>query len=177
MKVGAEGIQSAWASMMGWLQRAWQNTMDYLARMAAWGRNAIFSVFRVDWAALGRSIINGIVSGFNSGLSLLVEAARKAAQAALDQIKKTLGIKSPSMEAFKLGMMTGEGFSLGMARGIDPRAIARMVARPVQQMSTSQQQNLSMHFGSGLTVQQAQSLIAQSKEEILEDLSVILGIA
>jgi len=177
MKVGAEGIQSAWASMMGWLQRAWQNTMDYLARMAAWGRNAIFSVFRVDWAALGRSIINGIINGFLSGLASLVEAARKAAQSVLDTIRKTLNAHSPSMETFKLGLMAGEGFTLGMARGIDPRAIARMVARPVQQTSTSQQQNLSMHFGSGLTVQQAQSLIAQSKEEILADLSVVLGIA
>ena len=177
MRSGAERIRIDLSGLTNWMETAWRNTMDWMARMAAWGRNAIFTVFRVDWAALGRSIINGIINGFLSGLASLVEAARKAAQAALDQIKKTLGIKSPSMEAFKLGMMTGEGFSLGMARGIDPRAIARMVARPVQQMSTSQQQNLSMHFGSGLTVQQAQSLIAQSKEEILEDLSVILGIA
>ena len=175
MKVGAEGIQSAWASMMGWLQRAWQNTMDYLARMAAWGRNAIFSVFRVDWAALGRSIINGIVSGFNSGLSLLVEAARKAAQAVLDTIQKTLNAHSPSMETFKLGLMAGEGFTLGMARGIDPRAIARMVARPVQQMSTSQQQQLTVNLAGGLSLQQASVMIADSEEQMLENMQKLLG--
>jgi hypothetical protein len=175
MKSGAERIQIDLSGLTSWLETAWKNTMDFMARMAAWGRNAIFSVFRIDWGALGRSIINGITSGFLTGVTSLVEAARKAAQAVLDTIKKTLGIHSPSMEAFKLGQMTGEGYTLGMARGIDPRALARMVARPVQQMSSSQQQIFNQYFGNGLSMQMVRAEIAASREQIMTDLDMALS--
>jgi hypothetical protein len=154
---------------------SWRRMVEYIGRLMALLRDYIIRVFRMDWGALGRAVIIGLISGFLSGVANLVAAAQKAAQSVLDTIKKTLGIHSPSMEAFKLGQMTGEGYALGMARGIDPRAIARMVARPVQQMSSSRQQNLTVNLGGGLSMQQASMLIADSEERILGVLQTALG--
>ena len=175
IQTGTEGMKATLGGWIDWMRAAWQGAMDFLARAAAWGRNAIFSVFRVDWAGLGRSIIQGIINGFSSGLSALVTAATNAANAALSAIKKTLGISSPSMEAFKLGALTAQGYALGLKQTLDPREIAKLMARPIQNLSTSSNQQLVFQYAGGVTRQEMAAAIAINREQTMDDILKYLG--
>lgn len=168
-----KAMQGFWQRFGDWLHTAWQNLMNWLAQMAAWGRNAIVSAFSVNWAQLGSNIISGIINGFNSGVSALVAAATNAAQAALNAIKKTLGIASPSLQMFKLGMQSAQGFALGMASGWDADQMAKVFSRPVQQ--TGNQQQVTVNLASGLTMQMASAMISSSEERIMENIYRVLG--
>ena len=168
MQSTGSGIQAIWQSVISWLRGAWQSAMDFLARMAAWGRNAIFSVFRVDWAGLGRSIIQGIINGFNSALSSLVASVKQGAQAVQNAWDNVFNSHSPSREMFKRGLWASQGFVLGMRAGLDPREIAKLAARPMQSMSSTQQQYITLQLGGGLTLQQASAMIASSEDRILQ---------
>lgn len=68
-----------------------------------------------DMKRLGQDAINGIAEGIESAVSNLVSAATQAAQAAMDAIKQTLGIASPSIR-FK--QEVGEMIPAGIAEGI-----------------------------------------------------------
>lgn len=68
-----------------------------------------------DFGAVGKAILDGIAGGITSGLSIIADAAKKAAQAALDAAKGLLGIKSPSRVFRKeVGAMISEGMALGI---------------------------------------------------------------
>ncbi len=82
---------------------------------------AIIDTFTAtDWGSTGKSIIDGIAKGIRNGIDAIKEAARNAAQAALNAAKKLLGINSPSrvMEQ-QVGMQMGAG----MANGIRNSAV------------------------------------------------------
>jgi phage-related protein len=70
----------------------------------------------IDWAATGKAIIDGIKNGVTNAASALGEAAKNAAQAALDAVKGFLGINSPSSVTAKL---IGKPFVEGIGAGID----------------------------------------------------------
>ena len=73
----------------------------------------------IDWAALGRSIIEGIVNGVRGAAYLLGEAAKGAAQGALDGVKGLLGIRSPSrVMAAEVGVPMAEGVGVGFQRAM-----------------------------------------------------------
>ncbi len=79
----------------------------------------IIGAFRgVDWAAVGRGIIDGITAGVLSAATALAQAAARAALEALKAAKKVLGIESPS-RAF---VEVGQNMMLGMALGIQKLA-------------------------------------------------------
>lgn len=65
--------------------------------------------------AIGTSIANGISKGISDGAIAIANAARRAAQGALDAAMKLLGIASPS-KAF--ANLVGRPISQGMAAGI-----------------------------------------------------------
>jgi hypothetical protein len=67
-----------------------------------------------DWVGLGKNIINGITQGVNAQAAVLATATASAAQQALISAKKTLGIKSPSIEFAKVGKYSMEGFAGGL---------------------------------------------------------------
>lgn len=68
----------------------------------------------IDWGALGRAIIDGIVDGVKGAAYLLGEAARGAAEGALNGIKDLLGIHSPSrVMAQQVGAPMAEGIASG----------------------------------------------------------------
>jgi len=67
-----------------------------------------------DWNSVGRGIVEGIARGLTAGASVIGDAAKKAAQAALDAAKGFLGIKSPSM-LFR--QEVGWQMAAGMAQG------------------------------------------------------------
>jgi hypothetical protein len=72
----------------------------------------------VDWGAIGRNIMQGIVNGINSGISWIVNAARSAAQAAVDAARRILGLHSPSL----VFQSIGQNMMQGMANGINSNA-------------------------------------------------------
>ena len=77
----------------------------------------------IDWAEVGRSVIEGIKNGITAGIGAIKEAARNAARAALDAAKAFLGIGSPSKEFHGVGLDSGRGFVGGIVATI-PAAVA-----------------------------------------------------
>lgn len=71
----------------------------------------------LDWASLGRSIVDGIVNGLKSGASFVVEAMRSLGDTAWKAFKDKLGIASPSKEFAKLGRALPEGVQQGVESG------------------------------------------------------------
>ena len=160
---------------IGWLMMAWANAMNFLAQASAGGRNAIISAFRVDWGSLGKSIIQGIINGFVSGLAALLAAAQNAAKSVLAVFDKVLNAHSASQEMFKRGVWSGQGYTLGLAASMDPTKIAKLVARPMQQMSQNSQQQFVINMASGLTLQQAYGMVQTSEDRIMENVYRLLG--
>jgi hypothetical protein len=72
----------------------------------------------VDWAGLGRNLMQGVANGISAGLTWVVNAARNAAQSALNVARSILGINSPSTVFAGIGM----NMMKGMAQGINANA-------------------------------------------------------
>lgn len=70
----------------------------------------------VDWASLGRSIIDGIKNGISNAASSLFESLKSLASNALQSAKNFLGIGSPSKVFAK---EVGQWIPAGVALGID----------------------------------------------------------
>ena len=62
-----------------------------------------------------------------------------------------------------------------MQAGLDPRELAKLMARPIQNMSSSQQQYLTVHMGSSLTVSEVQRMIAENNEQWMQTLTSAFG--
>ena len=95
----------------------------------------------VDWYSLGSNIIKGIVNGLRDGVGWIKDAARQAAQNALDAAKDFLGIKSPS-RLFKneVGAMIPRGLALGIEDNTDEAVksstdLAKRVFAPFEDLS------------------------------------------
>lgn len=69
----------------------------------------------IDWAQVGRDILNGIAGGIRAGAGAITDAARQAAQSALEAAKNLLGIHSPSSVAAE---EVGQPFAEGIGAGI-----------------------------------------------------------
>jgi hypothetical protein len=154
-----KGVQIAWTNFINFMRSALSRTVTYIRDSFA----------RVDWGQLGKYIMLGIANGMLFGIPSLVIAAGKAATSVLDTIKKDLGISSPSAEAMKLGMSTAQGFLLGM-QSVSPDEMARSLVRPITNTSSSQQQTIIQNFSTGLTVSQARAMIAQDREQLVNDM-------
>jgi hypothetical protein len=72
----------------------------------------------VDWGGIGRNIMEGIRNGIHQGISWIVNAARSAAQAAVDAARNLLGLHSPSLVFAGIG----QNMMKGMANGINSNA-------------------------------------------------------
>ena len=70
----------------------------------------------VDWLGLGKNIIEGIAKGIVNAAGLIKEAAKEAAEKALNAAKEKLGIHSPS-RVFEVEV--GKMIDLGLATGIE----------------------------------------------------------
>lgn len=89
---------------------------------AAWaaGKQALTET---DWAATGRAIVDGIISGLTSGAGRLVDAVKGLAKKITGTFTSKLEIRSPS----KVFARHGESIPDGVAEGIDsgaPKAAA-----------------------------------------------------
>lgn len=100
-----------WKLMVTILSAAWEGIKTAV-------RNGITNVktffTETDWGEVGRNIIEGIANGITSAIGWLRDAAKSAAQAALDAAKGFLGIQSPS-RLFQ--DQVGANMALGLVRG------------------------------------------------------------
>ena len=70
-------------------------------------------------AQFGTDLVNGIASGISSSAGKIADAAKGAAQSALDAAKALLGIASPSkVMAKQVGLPIGEGMAAGIMSSI-----------------------------------------------------------
>ena len=185
----------------GYLLKAWKNAMDLLEKIIgteamnrlrqAWTsftswigsvlgniRNFIVNVFSgTNWGQLGQAIVTGIAKGMSGALPALLTTAYNVAMAALAQIKKALGISSPSKAFMALGMYSAQGYQQGLAQAMAGDSIARSMTKPMSQFASSQQQNITMQFASGLTIQQVQGMINSNSENLLNQINRAMGVA
>jgi tape measure domain-containing protein len=76
------------------------------------------AVMRGDISGLGLSIASGLAGGMKQGAVVVGGAARDLAQSGIDAAKDTLGIKSPSLVFFEIGLQTARGYELGFKQGM-----------------------------------------------------------
>lgn len=74
------------------------------------------SVKSIDWAQLGRDLVQGIANGIKNGATAVANAAKEAARSALNSAKRLLGIASPSKV---MRDEVGKWIPAGMAVGIE----------------------------------------------------------
>lgn len=82
---------------------------------------------------LASALVEGMVKGTLAGISSVVEAAKRIAQAVIDQIKKTLGIASPSKVLQELGDYAMKGFYYGILGMQEP--VLDAVTQTVNEMN------------------------------------------
>jgi hypothetical protein len=174
----AESVKGTFAQLPGTISSSFQNIVKSVSgawtNFVNWLRNALTSMrtyistafTNVNWAQVGKYILLGIANGLLLGLPSLLAIVVKVAQSVLAQIKKSLGISSPSKEAFKLGAFTAQGFALGL-QTMSPDAIARSLTKPITQNSSSQSQTIIQNFAGGVTLKEVRGLIAANNEELV----------
>jgi tape measure domain-containing protein len=73
----------------------------------------------LDFGAIAKSIIDGLVNGIRNGISSVVAAVGDLGTATVSSLKNVLGIHSPSKEFAWLGEMSGAGFNEGLQNSFD----------------------------------------------------------
>lgn len=82
-------------------------------------RNVKESFGNIDWKSIGSNIIRGIANGIKNGASMIISAAKEAAQNAFNAAKSALGIASPSrLFRAEVGYRISQGAALGITDGI-----------------------------------------------------------
>ena len=102
------------------LREIWDEIWRILGEIGEKAWNAIRTFFQdTDWGSVGRNILEGVARGITAGIDVIQQAARDAAQAALDAAMGFLGIGSPSREAMEqIGMPFVRGIGAGMEYGM-----------------------------------------------------------
>jgi hypothetical protein len=77
-----------------------------------------------DWAAIGRSLVDGLVNGIRSAAGRVTGAMRDIARTARAALEGALGIESPSRVFAGLGMQIPRGLAQGVERGAPIAAAA-----------------------------------------------------
>lgn len=144
---------------------------DAVSRAREWLVNAFT---KTDWSQIGKYILMGIANGMLFGIPALILAATKAVQAVLATFDRGLDAHSASRKMMKRGEWSGQGYMIGLQNSMNPDEISRSLVRPITQNS-SQQQNITMQFASGLTTQQVRSEIAANNEQLLNSIIGALG--
>jgi TP901 family phage tail tape measure protein len=93
---------------------------------------------KVDWAALGHSIIDGIVAGIMAGIARAIAAIQDAAKQLLDAANAALHAKSPSLLFAEVGRNVMEGMALGIQQYTYAPQFALAAAIPPMAMVASQ---------------------------------------
>lgn len=174
-------LRGDWESFGEHLREIWNNTWENIKLLLT---NAIDVLLAIDWGAVGGAIIEGIANGITAAASFLQDAARNAAQAALEAAKGFLGIESPSKRAGKeIGKPFVEGISDAMDKGqrdieqssvglagsmIRPAAtMSQMAGMTIDNSKTASMQFGDVHINNGWDAGQLRSFIQQTVSEML----------
>lgn len=98
------------------LEYVGQLVSDVLAK-ASELKDSVISFFSdtVTWlVSAGRDIVQGLIDGLSSMLGQVWQKAEEIASTVTGALSKALDIFSPSRVMFRLGVATGEGFTLGL---------------------------------------------------------------
>lgn len=162
-----EQNKATFTGWVTWIQTAWQKVLNFFAK----ARDYIVQVFqRMNWSQVGKYVILGLANGILMGIPGLVAAGVKAAVALMKAFDAKLDINSPSGEFEKRGKYSVQGYMRGWGT-LDPNNMAKAMANPVLNQNSSSQQNNSFHFASGLTIRQAQEMIAENNDRMFGRLS------
>jgi hypothetical protein len=71
----------------------------------------------IDWTSLGTAIVDGIVNGIKASAKWLTDTVNELGTGALDALKSTLGIASPSKAFAQLGIAIPQGVAAGIDAG------------------------------------------------------------
>lgn len=86
----------------------------------------------IDWTSLGTAIVEGIVGGLKDSAAWLIDSVSELGKSALDALKSTLGIASPSKAFARLGATIPQGVAAGITAGKPEatRAVEELVDVP-----------------------------------------------
>lgn len=129
---------------------------------------------QIDWADVGKNIINGIKEGLVGAAGALASAAANAARSALDAAKAALGISSPS-KLFE--EQVGKNMMLGIVAGLEnnqPRLNMAMAGVTMPSASFLPQRNAGSGAASGGGVTYKVTLINPVFEGV-QDARSLLG--
>lgn len=110
MAMGIRDFGSWFVSSIGDAILWWD---DFKARVMAFD-------FKGFFLQAGKDIVLGIVNGITAMGGMPIQAVTGLAARMLQAAKDTLGIASPSKEFEKLGMYSGEGFTMGLDSSMTP---------------------------------------------------------
>ena len=98
----------------------------------------------INWGDIGRNIIQGIANGLANAAGAIVDAARAAANRALEAAKNFLGIHSPS-KVFE--MEVGRMMALGMGEGFAEYTPTKQIQAAVDASIPSVGNSTSVSYG------------------------------
>lgn len=160
------GIGAAIVDLVGWLAEG-------TAHLVAWAAEGI---------GIAADFIGGLVSGIANGVVDVVDAMRSMATGAIDAVKETFRIKSPSRVMMEVGGYVAEGFTQGVDAGApDASAAVAGIVSPTALGSLGAGASAGAGFSvGGITVNvngsvggDAEGVAAAVREEIEEAMRVI----
>lgn len=113
----AGGIEMIAQLIVGFLQAI----PGFIEKIPELFTRCLEAFFSLDWASIGRNIINGIIAGVTAAGSALYSSLRNLAYSALAAAKQALGIASPSKEfANQVGRWVPPGIAMGIEKNMSP---------------------------------------------------------
>ncbi len=140
------------------VKQLWEIIKYYFRQIMTYISNSFRSI---NWREIGVNMLRGLANGILLGIPAIIAAAAKAGQAALQAMRKALDSHSPSREFMKIGVDSGDGYKMGLLNSVNPTSIAKMMAKPVQQMTNQQSTRYQINMASGLTLQDVEALMTQ----------------
>ena len=107
---------NSWRMIWIIVQTAWENIKTGVSAIVT---NVVNFFKTTNWGEVGKNIVQGIANGITNSLSWIIDAARRAANAALQAAMGFLGIQSPSkVFEMQVGWQMAAGMAKGWTRGL-----------------------------------------------------------
>jgi phage-related protein len=102
------------------LRETFISTWESIKSLFAGLLTGIVNAFKnIDWAQLGKDIINGIIAGLKAAANWLYNTVRSIVGNVIDFAKGLLGISSPSRIFADIGKQINQGMALGIRATVD----------------------------------------------------------